>query len=179
MTISKGERDELRRVVRTDFKVLAEEMTIREAEMQADIEQRIATRFLPSDEAIAAAEREAAAVVSDANVAIAAVMAELAKNADGYTIDWQRLAAPRILAMPVKRQEMRRAALAELRARVVGAKAKVHRQEADLLKSLASGALESEEARSFLAAIPSVAELVPAARLAELEAQFDDRSSDE
>lgn len=34
--------------------------------------------------------------------------------------------------------------------------------------------LESEEARAFLADIPSVAELVSGARLAELEAQFGD-----
>jgi hypothetical protein len=44
----------------------------------------------------------------------------------------------------------------------------VERQEADLLRTLAVEALESEEARAFLKMIPSVAELVPSTRLNEL-----------
>lgn len=49
---------------------------------------------------------------------------------------------------------------------------RLSRQEADLLSELAIGVLESAEARAFLGAIPTVGELVPAARLAQLEAQF-------
>lgn len=47
-----------------------------------------------------------------------------------------------------------------------------------MLRTLAVGAIESEEARAFLAAIPSVSELVPAARLAELEASMTDDDKD-
>lgn len=47
------------------------------------------------------------------------------------------------------------------------------RQEADLLRSLAVDALESDEARSFLGRIPTVGELVPSVRLAELASAID------
>ena len=49
------------------------------------------------------------------------------------------------------------------------------RQEADLLQSLALQTIETDAARQFLAAIPSLGDLVPAARLAEIEAAFDRR----
>lgn len=64
MTISKGERDELRRVVRTDFKVLDREIGVREAELAAEIEQAIARRFEPSETALAAAQAQIAVLVT-------------------------------------------------------------------------------------------------------------------
>jgi hypothetical protein len=55
-----------------------------------------------------------------------------------------------------------------IKERVRRAELAVERQEADLLRTLAVEALESEEARAFLKMIPSVAELVPSTRLNEL-----------
>lgn len=172
MTITKGERDELRRIVRQDFKVLAEEMKVRRAEMVAEIEQRVAQRFEPSDQAAEACQRQMGDIIQNANEAITKAIADLKAAADGYMIAWNPLATPRLFVVPEKREEMRRALIADLDARIAEATLRVHRQEADLLKGLASGALESDAAREFLASIPTVAQLVPADRLAELEAQF-------
>jgi hypothetical protein len=55
---------------------------------------------------------------------------------------------------------------------VAGAKLRLNRQEADLLRDISLGALESDEARQFLTGIPAAAELVPLARMAELEANL-------
>lgn len=97
---------------------------------------------------------------------------EMLATAHGYTCEWRPLDVPYIRTIPEKREEMRRAAYSSLRSRVASATLRVHRQEADLLKSLATDALQSDAAQAFLAAIPTVAELVPAARLEELEAEF-------
>lgn len=59
---------------------------------------------------------------------------------------------------------------AEVDATVATAFVELDRREADLLEELATGALESAEAREFLARIPKVSELVPASRLEELTA---------
>ena len=56
----------------------------------------------------------------------------------------------------------------DVKERVRRAELAIERQEADLLRTLAVEALESEEARAFLKTIPSVAELVPSTRLNEL-----------
>ncbi len=51
------------------------------------------------------------------------------------------------------------------------------RQEADLLRSLALEGLETPAARAFLERIPTVGELVPSARLREIEQMFDSEAS--
>ena len=111
--ITKAERTELRSIVRGQFKVLRAEFVQRQAELLAELEQRIADRYGESD-------------------------------AGRAKVAWRL-------------REIVEEAIA------------LDRQEADLLRTLAVGALESEEARAFLAAIPTVGQLVPAARLAELD----------
>jgi hypothetical protein len=58
----------------------------------------------------------------------------------------------------------------DLNAKVAAAGVTLQRQEADLLRQLAVDAIETDDARTFLAGIPTVSQLVPATRLAELEA---------
>ena len=70
--------------------------------------------------------------------------------------------------------ELRRLANTRITAQVKGALLRLDRDEADLLRTLAVGAIESEEARIFLDRIPTVGELVSSARLAELEAGLQD-----
>jgi len=71
------------------------------------------------------------------------------------------------------RTQLHRALVAGVKQQVVAAALALDRQEADLLRALAMEGLESEAARAFLARIPTVAELVPAARLREIEAAYD------
>lgn len=173
MTITKGERDELRRITRGDFKALIEEIDVRRAEMMAEIEKRVATRFRASEESIAAAKVRIVQIVDQANVDVGEALDKCQVECDGYTIQYHGLTPPHVMFTRDKRDEMRRAMIADLEARVAQAKARMHRQEIDLLKKLSIGALESEAAHEFLSEIPKVAELVSDERLAELEAQFD------
>jgi hypothetical protein len=173
VSISKGERDELRRIVRGDFKALIEEIDVRRAEMMAEIEKRVAARFQAHEGKIAETEALIDTIVSTANDEIVLVLRSCQEACDGYAVQAEKLHRPRVYFVREKRDEMRRAMIADLDARFAQAKARMHRQEIDLLKKLSVGALASDEAHTFLSEIPKASELVSDARLAELEAQFD------
>ena len=170
--ISKGERDELRRIVRGDFKALRSEVDVREAELRAEIEKRVAQRFIGHEETIHKAREKVQAIIDEANAKMGEAALECQRDCEGYVVHLEPLFPPQLRFVREKRDEMRRAMLADLEARVAQAKARMQRQEVDLLKKLSSGALESDEAKAFLREIPTVAELVPESRLLELEAQF-------
>lgn len=174
MSITKGERDELRRIVRGDFKALKSEIGVRHAELVAEIEKRVAQRFIGHEETIQKAHGRIVEIVQRANAEVSEVVTECQRGCEGYIVHAEPLAPPFLRFVREKRDEMRRAMLADLDARVAHASARMQRQEVDLLKKLSSGALASDEAKAFLTEIPTVAELVPASRLQELEAQFGD-----
>jgi len=170
--ITKGEREELRRVVRGDFKALRLEIGVRRAELLADIERAIAMRFRANEDAIAAADLEITGIVREANARISRVLETAARSADGYELRWQPLATPLLRWERQQRDELRRAMIADLDARIIAAQATMARQENNLLKELSTGALSSPSATAFLERIPTVAALVPESRLAELEEAF-------
>jgi len=70
--------------------------------------------------------------------------------------------------------EYPQAAISDLNFKVRTAVLRLDRTEADLLRELSLDALESDEAKAFLSSIPSVSELVPGVRLAEIEASLGD-----
>lgn len=168
--MNKTERTELRGVVRNQFRVLRKEVEQRMAEMIAEGEQQILDRFHDADVTRNEIDEQVNEILNDAlkkirDVCAARPDAGVPKrlNFSGGWVTWA----------PDRRGELRAALYTNLRARAEGAKLTLERQEADLLRNLAVGALESAEAHQFLGTIPTVAELVPAVRLAELEAQFD------
>lgn len=172
--ITKTERAELRSVVRQQFKVLRDEVEQRQAELVADIEKQVAEQWAGRDEQLAALKDEALRLAEEANKAlrefVAADPERKALAVFGFT-------APDIrhrVEDAQQRNLLRTAAVSDLRARVGAALVKLGRQEADLLRTLAVGALETDEAHGFLTGIPSVAELVPASRLREIEASLGD-----
>ena len=168
--ITKTERTELKSVVRQQFKVLRAEVVQRQAEVMADVEQQITERFTDVDKAWAEAGRVSLEATLEANRKVNDTYRELTGEThieDMYVF----LRGP---TQPSRqRQRLRQQATANLTAQVEGALLRLARQEADLLKTLAVGALESSDAHTFLLDIPMVGELVPTARLAELEASLD------
>lgn len=172
--ITKTERAELKAIVRGQFKVLRAEVTQRKAEVIADAETQINDSFSEEDKKWADAGHLAHEAVNEANRKVNDAYHDLT---DGDHIEHDYVSA-RIPNRPQpKRAALRQEAHAKITAQVSGALLRLERQEADLLKQLAVGALETHEAREFLSDIPSVGELVPRARLAELEAQLDDRDN--
>lgn len=175
MPMTKTERAELRSVVKQQFKILRREVEQRETELSAELASEITDHYHTEDIEYGRATAKAQEIVAKANDDIAAVFRDLYGDA---------LVRGHFVTAHLPRQDIRRRVrlehdgLREIRARASDARLQLDRQEADLLRTLAVGALESDEARSFLADIPAVGELVPAARLAELEAALPDDDDD-
>ena len=182
--ITKGERGELRSIVRQQFKVLRSETEQRKAELIAEMEGRISDHYTDVDqkrqdlmwkcnEICEAASRQITDLLRGEEVDRGRGIG--AQRFEEITVNRPvRVQMERIDWSTEERVQRRRALAAAIEADIKGALMRLERQEADLLRTLAVGAIESEEARAFLTAIPSVAELVPASRLAELEAQFEE-----
>lgn len=167
--ITKGERTELRSLIRQRFRVLRADVRQREAELLAELENRITLLFAADDKAwndaiylIEEAAREANRKAND-------ILRGL--NVEGLVLEGRdfSIVTARSLTKPVgHRVQMRREGGARIEAQVKGAMLQLDRQEAELLTRLVAGALESDEARAFLGEIPTVGMLVPTERLLEL-----------
>jgi hypothetical protein len=183
--ITKGERGELRSIVRQQFKVLRHEIEQRQAELIADLDEKIAQRYADVDTQREQLMWKAFEIVEAAQREITDLFRETGAKHDEYRDHGPevgvehpvRLHMDRIGWSKADRVQLRRAAVERIEANVKGAVLNLERREADLLRTLAVGAIESEEERTFLEGIPTVAELVPAARLTELEAQFTDEAT--
>jgi hypothetical protein len=167
--ITKAERTELRSLVRNQIRVLRHEVLQRAKELTADVDVQLERRYANVDKAWADAAFLAEQAVQEANRAVndayRTLMGE--HHLERRYVDWHPPEKP-----ARERAMLRQTALSRIQAQVTAAMLRLDRQEADLLRDLAIGALESDEAHEFLRAIPTVGELVPAARLAEIEADL-------
>lgn len=173
--ITKSERAELRSIVKQQFRVLRAEVEEREAEMSAQVDEEIAARFAADDEKWTAVQHKIQEIVLAANREVNDAIYEA-----GYVAreqgERQFVGCAPMRKPDQGRMELRRVAASRVKARVKSALLALDRQEADLLRTLAVDALESAEAREFLSAIPTAGELVPVARLAELEVSLSDEA---
>lgn len=169
--ITKGERTELRSIVRQQFKVLRSEVQQREAEMRADLETQIHDRFAADDQQWSVLMHNVNEAVLEANRRINDALAEAGYQQKGAS-ERQWVQSPNIRQPKEDEHQLRMVASTQVTAQVKAALLRLEREEADLLRTLAIGAIESAEARQFLSSIPTVSELVPAARLSELEASL-------
>lgn len=176
--ITKGERVELKSVVRNQFKVLRAELEQREAELHAEIEDQIVAKYRETDLAWEATQHLIHEATMEANRKINDLLTEAGYQIRGGT-ERMWLHTPTPTRSEESRMELRRHANAQIAARVKAARLRLDREEADLLRTLAVGALESDEAHRFVGTIPTVGELVPNARLAELEATLDSNEVDD
>jgi hypothetical protein len=173
--ITRGERTELRSLIKQRFRVLRADVAQREAELHAELEERLNERLADDDKVwgdvsflIGEAAREAN---RKANDAIRGLVGRDGWPNEGRII-WSASidSVRKSVATPAPdRSVIRRQGQTRIGATIKAAQLQLDRQEVDLLTRLASGALESDEARAFLAEIPTVSALVPAERLLELE----------
>lgn len=177
MSMSKSERTELQRLVRQRFKLLREEVRGRQAEMAAEIDHAVVAKHQDRDEARAEVQRTVNRITEKANAEVDETIKAAGYNRTGSASGWY--SSPIIRWGDDGRHEQRRALVSDLEAKVKQAHLRLDREEVDLLQALAIGALESDEAREFLGRIPTVAELVPASRMEELEASLADTPSNE
>lgn len=175
--ITKGERTELKSIVRQQFKVLRSELEQREVEMLADIEEQIAAKYASDDRQWSVLQHTVHEAVMACNRSINDALYEAGYQVKGHTERiWVK--NPNMQPPREERTNLRIQARRRVKANVHQAQLDLARREADTLRALAIGALESEEAQRFLSEIPTVGDLVPIARLAELEAAFSENGDD-
>jgi lipopolysaccharide biosynthesis regulator YciM len=169
-----GERRELRTVVRQRMKVLRADVEQRRMELVAEAEQRLMERYRDQDKVIEDLNWRIQQIADQAGKDITDAILAVRGETDGVSIRRPiKVNAPRLSSQIEDRTQLHRALIAGIEAQVKRALLELDRQEADLLETLALSAVETDAAREFLAAIPTVGELVPAARLKEIEAAFD------
>lgn len=169
-----GERRELRTVVRQRMKVLRADIAQRRMELLADAESRLVERYRAQDKQIEDLNFRIAEIAEQASRDITDLIIAVRGEASGVSVRRPvHLRTPQVNTHTEDRSQLHRAMVAGIEAQVKNALLSLDRQEADLLQTLALNSLETAAAREFLAAIPSVSELVPAARLREIEAAFD------
>lgn len=179
-SMTPGERRELRTVVRQRMKVLRADVAQRRMELLAEAERRLVERYRQADKAIDDLNFAIAEVAEKASREITDLILAARGEADGVSIRRPvRLSPPRLSTHNEDRTQLHRAMVAGVEAQVRNALLDLDRKEADLLQSLALSTVETDEARAFLAGIPTVAELVPSARLREIEAAFEQKSGGE
>lgn len=177
MTMTKGERDELRRLLRQRFKVLRAEVEQRRLELAAEAAQRVQERYTGVDKLVDDVNGRIASIVDSAHREIRDLMSGIPDEQLTQLV-WvghtgNRMLPPQVGPKREDRFTLKAALTTGIDAHVHTALVKLDRQEADLMERLVIGVIESKEAREFLRSIPTVAELVPATRLAELEARWD------
>lgn len=171
--MNKTERDELRRLIRARFKVLRSDVEQRKAELLVELDQEIAARFADHDKQW----RDAAFVIEkirlEANGQVNDVYRDLIGKDEYGTAQDHNLVSIRHIAQPHNhRGTIRQRGITQIEARCKTALLELERREVELLTDLATSALESTEAKQFMGRIPTVSELVPRARLQEIEAQL-------
>lgn len=174
--ITKAERAELRSLIRQRFKVLRAEVFQRKAELVAELEHGITERFADQDKAWHDAMFVIKQALDEANRKANDVMRGLVEKwptqydktlVGTYSTD---------LVQPTReRTTLRYEGEKRIQAQVQAALLTLDQQEAELLTRLAMDVLESDAARAFLGAIPTVSALVPAVRLLELEQSLRER----
>lgn len=170
------ERRELRSVVKQQFKVLRAEVEQRRAELAAGAAEQVRRKYAAADKQVDDLNWRIEQIVDQANKDIRDAVKAVQADSDGGQWTWDgAIRPPRINHRNQDRFALNGALTSGIEATAKQALLGLERQEADLLRQLALDALESEEAQAFLARIPSVSELVPASRLLEIEAEFDEK----
>lgn len=171
--ITPGERRELRALVRGQFKVLHAEVKRRKDELKDEIESELLRQYRAQDDAIGAARDRVAESVRECLRQVEAIGRELKMERPELVVKaGMSFGGPALDATDPHRTQEHRAAIAGIPSVIGDAALKLDRQELDILRELAAGALQTEQARAFLTKIPTVGELVPKVRFDAIEAQM-------
>ena len=166
--MTKAERTELERIIKGRRRVATRRVEQRKADLLADAEQRLAAEYKFDDEAWADVTKAADEAVKDADAIVAAKCRERGIPPEfrpSLHIEWHRRGEN---LCRYRRTELRKVAQTRIDSMARGALLEIETSTLDGLTQLATGALESHEARQFLEAMPSVEALMPAIDVAEL-----------
>lgn len=165
--MSKGEREQLLRVVRLRAKIAKDDVNARQAQILAHGETALARQFAEDDQAFADLTADARAYMAEVKEKIDARAAELGIPAtfrptmNAYWFNRGENADPK------RRAELRRVLQAQAEATARGAKLEIDRWSADLQGAIIAGGLASD-ARELLEQLPTAEALMPPLKLPEL-----------
>lgn len=173
--ITKAERAELRSLIKQRFKVLRGEVEARRAELEVELDERIAARFADEDKRWADGMFVIDEAVREANRKANDVLRTLNIDALDTSREYVIVYSKGISKPAAERHVLRQNGLKRIEAQVKSAQLQLDGQEADLLTRLVATGLESEDALAFLGEIPTVSALVPADRLFALVGKLNDQ----
>lgn len=171
--MTKTERDALTSLVKQRFRLLRQDIEVRKAEMIADLDRRLDTQFAAAAKSwddtmyqIQLARDECNRQVNDHLRSYCATIGhEYPDKADYNMVEIRAFLNP----VPGQRLTAKKQAMTDIDAVEAKARYELARVENQLLTDLLTDALESNDAKVFMARIPAVSALmVPTARLAEL-----------
>jgi hypothetical protein len=176
--VNKTERTALISLVKQRFKLLRHDITVRKAEMLAELEARLDAQFAAHvkawDDAQAVIDLARDEANRKANDVLRQVCQQIGQDypvsSDHPIIYIRSIGNP----IPARRAAARSQALAEIEAVEARARHELDTAENQLLTDLLTEALESAEAHQFLGLIPTVSTLmIPTGRLAALVGPID------
>ena len=159
--MTKTERTELERIIKGRRRVATKAIEQRKSELLADVEQRLAATYKFDDAAWANVTASAKNAVKEADAVVAEKCRELGIPTEfrpKLNIAWYSRGEN---ACKHRCAELRKVAQTRIDAMARKALLTIETKTLDSLTQLATGALETEEARQFLAAMPSTEALMP------------------
>jgi hypothetical protein len=172
-TMTKGERDDLLRLVRQRERVLKSSASQRAAVMLADFEKQISTIYtFDTDEVWKQAVEEARDAVRAAQKRVEdrckelGIPDEFSPQISG--VAWLERGQN---AWKQRREELRRVAKAEISAVEQHARVEIERMSIEAQTEIVAHGLQSEAAQAFLAQLPTVEKLMPTLDLPKIEAK--------
>jgi hypothetical protein len=173
--MTRGEREDLQRLVRHREKVFKSAAKQRSAELRADFENQLGAEYAFDDDAVwADAVRLVQPEVEKAQARIAARCAELGipkQFAPGLNLSWCNRGYDNVLER--RKAELRRMATTRIAAIEQQAIVKIEVNTVNLLTQITTSGLTSDAARSFLENLPTVEQLMPALSFEEIAGPAD------
>lgn len=174
-TMTKGEREDLQRLIRQREKVLESAAKQRSAELLADFENQMAAEYHLGDDPVwEELAKSAHAEVQKIGKRLAARCRELGipdKFAPKLQLNWQHKGYGNALKERV--QELRTAAKAEIDAMEQKAIVQIRTASVDAQTHLAIAGLTSDAARAFVSQLPAVENLMPVLSYQEIAGESD------
>ncbi|MCW5697310.1 MAG: hypothetical protein KIS96_11345 [Bauldia sp.] len=177
-TMTKGERDDLLRLVKKREAVLKKAAEQRSAQLLADFEAQSATIYSFDDDAVWKT------AFAQAQEALAAAQAEIEKRcralgippefAPGINMFWHGRGQN---AVKERQAELRRAAKAKIESIERAALTKIEHMSLEAQTNILASGLDSDAAKQFLANMPDISTLMPEVSAADVQAIVDHKRS--
>ncbi|MGH0287393.1 hypothetical protein [Sinorhizobium meliloti] len=173
--MTKGEREDLQRLIRQREKVLKSAAKQRSTELLADFENQISAMYqFDDDEVWAAATKAAEAEVKKAQERVAERCRELGiprQFAPGLSLGWRHRGWDNLIDK--RRNELRLAAKAQVAALEQKAIVAIEKSSVEAQTQVAIAGLTSEAARAFISNLPAVDSLMPSLSYQEIAGESD------